>query len=173
MNDLMYQPEVATEVSPDNMPVKKVCFILSKATLDSVYAAMIMANGARMEGIEAEVFFTFFGLEAINKKRMNDLHMPTVGNPGMHIPTMLGGLPGIENFVTSMMKKEMEALDMPEIPEFIEILSASGAKLWACKLAVDMFHLKREDLIDELDGVLTIGQFYERARGLGTQIIFI
>lgn len=173
MTDVMNQTATQATDAKATEPIKKMCFILSKATLDNVYAAFVMANGARMEGIEAEIFFTFFGLEAINKKRMEHLHVATVGNPGMHIPTFLGGLPGVETLVTSMMKKEMEALDMPEIPEFVEILSASGAKLWACRLAMDMFHLGKEDLVDELDGVLTVGEFYERAKGTGTQIVFV
>src|SRR5210317_695530 len=145
--------------------VKKMMFILSKATIENVYAAFVMANGARMEGIEDEIFFTFFGLEAIQKKKLKHLHVATVGNPAMHIPTMIGGLPGMEAFATKMMKKEMEKLDMPTVTEFLEILSDSGCKLWGCKLAIDMFHLTREDLIDDLDGVLTIGDFYGRAEG--------
>ncbi len=153
--------------------VKKMLFILSKATIENAYAAFVMANGARMEGIEAEIFFTFFGLEAIQKKKLEHLHVATVGNPAMHIPTMLGGLPGMEAFATKMMKKEMEKLDMPSIGEFLEILSDSGCKLWGCKLAIDMFHLKEEDLIDELDGVLTIGDFYSRADQEGTHLLFI
>ena len=153
--------------------IKKMLFILSKATIENVYAAFIMANGARMEGIESEIFFTFFGLEAIQKKRLKSLRVATVGNPAMHMPTMIGGLPGMEAFATMMMKKEMEKLDMPPIDEFLEILSASGCKLWACKLAVDMFHLKEEDLIEDLDGILTIGDFYGRADQEGTQLLFI
>ncbi len=153
--------------------VKKMMFILSKATIENVYAAFVMANGARMEGIEAEIFFTFFGLEAIQKKKLEKLHVATVGNPAMHIPTMIGGLPGMEALATKMMKKEMEKLDMPPVGEFIEILSASGVKLWGCKLAVDMFHLKEKDLIEELDGILTIGDFYNKADQDGTQILFI
>ena len=154
-------------------PVKKVLFICSKATLESVYACFIMANGARMEGIESEIFFTFFGLEAIQKKKMDDLHVATVGNPGMHLPTMIGGLPGMEAFATKMMKSKMEKLDIPPVSEFIEIMVASGVKMWACKLAIEMFELKEEDLIDDLSGVLTVGDFYQRAEGEGTQIIFI
>ena len=154
-------------------PVKKVLFICSKATLESVYACFIMANGARMEGIESEIFFTFFGLEAIQKKKMDELHVATVGNPGMHIPTMIGGLPGMEAFATKMMKSKMEKLDIPPVSEFIEITAASGVKMWACKLAIEMFELKEEDLIDDLNGVLTVGDFYQRAEGEGTQIIFI
>ena len=152
---------------------KKMLFILSKATIENAYAAFVMANGARMEGIESEIFFTFFGLEVIQKKKLEHLRVATVGNPAMHIPTMLGGLPGVEAFATRMMKKEMEKLDMPPIGEFLEILSDSGCKLWACKLAFDMFHLKEEDLIDEVDGILTIGDFYNRADQEGTHLLFI
>ncbi len=153
--------------------VRKMLFILSKATLENAYAAFVMANGARMEGIESEIFFTFFGLEAIQKKKLSHLHVATVGNPAMHIPTLLGGLPGMEAMATKMMKSEMEKLDMPSVEEFLEILSASGVKLWACKLAVDMFHLQKEDLIDDLDGILTIGDFYNRADVEGTQMLFV
>ena len=153
--------------------VKKMLFILSKATLENVYAAFVMANGARMEGIEAEIFFTFFGLEAIQKKKLEHLSVATVGNPAMHIPTMIGGLPGMEALATRMMKNEMEKLDMPPVSEFLEILSDSGCKLWACKLAVDMFHLEEEDLIDEIDDIITIGDFYSKANQEGTQMLFI
>ena len=153
--------------------VKKMLFILSKGTIENAYAAFVMANGARMEGIEAEIFFTFFGLEAIQKEKLEHLHVATVGNPAMHIPTMLGGLPGVEALATKMMKKEMEKLDLPQVGEFLEILSDSGCKLWGCQLAVDMFHLKESDLIDELDGILTIGDFYNRADQEGTHLLFI
>lgn len=153
--------------------VKKMLFILSKATLENVYAAFIMANGARMEGIEAEIFFTFFGLEAIQKKKLKDLHVATVGNPAMHIPTMLGGMPGMEALATKMMKADMEKLDIPPIDEFLEILSDSGVRLWACKLAVDMFKLKKEDFIDEVEDIITIGDFYSRADTDNTHIVFV
>lgn len=157
----------------EKLPVKKMMLILSKATIENVYACFILANGARMEGIESEIFFTFFGLEAIQKDKLKNLHVATVGNPAMHIPTLLGGLPGMEAFATKMMKSEMEKLDIPPVDEFLEMLSASGTKLWACKLAMDMFKIKKEDLIDDLDGVLTVGDFYERADGERTHMLFI
>ncbi len=147
--------------------------ILSKATLDNVYACFILANATRMEGIESEIFFTFFGLEALQKDKLNHLHVATVGNPGMHIPTMLGGLPGMEAVATKMMKSKIEKLDIPPVDEFLEILTASGTKLWACKLAMDMFDVHEENLIEDLDGVLTVGDFYARAEGEGTHVIFI
>jgi peroxiredoxin family protein len=157
----------------DNGSIKKMMIILSKATLENVYACFVLANGARMEGIEAEIFFTFFGLEAIHNKKLDHLHIATVGNPAMHMPTMLGGLPGMEAIATSMMKKEMEKIDMPDVREFLEILTASGVKLWACKLAMDMFHYNREDMVEDLDGVITVGDFYKQGSGVGTHMLFI
>jgi len=154
-------------------PIKKICFILSKSNMASVYGAMVMANGARMEGIEAELFFTFFGLDAINLKKMNSIHEPTLGNASMPMPAMIAGLPGMEAFVTSQMKKEMEKLDLPPVDEFMEMIHLSGGKFFACHLAMEMFKLKEEDVVDYLDGILTIGEFYERAAGEGTHIIFI
>lgn len=153
--------------------INKMMIILSKATLENVYAGFVLANGARMEGIEAEIFFTFFGLEAIHKEKLDHLHTATVGNPAMHIPTMLGGLPGMETFATNMMKKEMEKLDIPDVREFLEILVASGVKLWACKLAMDMFHYTKEDLLEDVEGVLTVGEFYGRGAGEGVHMLFI
>lgn len=160
-------------MSDNNGQIKKMMVILSKASLENVYAAFVLANGARMEGIQAEIFFTFFGLEAIHKDKLEHLHTATVGNPAMHIPTLIGGLPGMEAFATSMMKKEMEKLDIPGVKEFLEIMNASGVKLWACRLAMDMFHFKKEDMIDELDGVLTVGDFYKQGSGEGTHMLFI
>jgi len=156
-----------------NGEIRKMMIILSKASIENVYAAFVLANGARMEGIEAEMFFTFFGLEALHNKKLDHLHVATVGNPAMHMPTLIGGLPGMEAFATSMMKKEMEKLDMPEVREFLDILKASGVKLWACKLAMEMFHYTKEEMYADLDGVLTVGDFYKQANGLGTHMLFI
>lgn len=153
-----------------SQPIEKVSIIVSKGSLEGIYPALIMANGARMEGIEANVFFTFFGMDAINTKHYDHLKVATVGNPGLHIPTMLGGLPGMSAFVTQQMEKKIASLDIPPVPEFITLLADSGAKLYACKASVDMFDLKREDFISDLEGIITIGDFYGLAAG--GQIIF-
>lgn len=150
--------------------IKKVSIIISRGSLEGVYPGLIMGNGARMEGIEANLFFTFFGLEAIMKKRMNGLKVATVGNPAMHMPTMLGMLPGMSAFATSMMKKEMEKIDIPPVGEFIEMISDAGATLYACKATVDMFHLTKDDFCPQVDSIINVGKFYEVSAG--GQIIF-
>lgn len=151
-------------------PIKKVSIIISKGTLEGVYPGLIMANGARMEGIEANLFFTFFGLDAINDKSMDHIHVATVGNPAMHIPTFLGAIPGMSALATAKMMKEMEKLDIPPVREFIEMIHDAGCKILACKASVDMFHLKKEDFCKEVDDIITVGQFYEESAG--ANIIF-
>jgi peroxiredoxin family protein len=151
-------------------PIERVSIVVSRGSLEGVYPGLIMANGARMEGIEASLFFTFFGLDAIVKKRMNNLKVATVGNPAMHIPTLIGALPGMSFFATSMMKKEMEKIDIPPVGEFMTMIHDAGCEIYACKATVDMFHLKKDDFCDEVDDIISVGQFYEKSAG--GQIIF-
>jgi peroxiredoxin family protein len=151
-------------------PIERISIIVSRGSLEGVYPGLIMANGARMEGIEASLFFTFFGLDAIVKNRMHNLKVATVGNPAMHMPTLLGALPGMSSFATSMMKKEMEKIDIPPVGEFLTMIHDAGGEIYACKASVDMFHLKSRDFCSEVDGVISVGQFYEKAAG--GQIIF-
>ena len=150
--------------------IKKVSIVISKGSLEGVYPGLIMANGARMEGIEANIFFTFFGMEAIIKKKMDKIKVATVGNPAMHIPSLLGIIPGMSAFATSQMKKEMEKLDIPPIPEFIEMIHDAGAKLYACKATVEMFHLSKEDFCEQTEEIINVGKFYEISAG--GEIIF-
>lgn len=163
------------EQAVDQKPVEKVCVICSKGTLQDVYAALVLANGALMEGIEAHLFFTFFGLAAIRKEKQDHLHTATVGNPAFmeKVPTVLAGLPGFEALASAMMRREMDNLDIPPVSEFIEMIVAGGGKLYGCKLAVDLFKLRREDFIDALEGIITVGDFYALASGDRTHIIFI
>ncbi|MEX0845066.1 MAG: DsrE/DsrF/DrsH-like family protein [Balneolaceae bacterium] len=158
------------EAETSAKPIEKVSIIISKGSLEGVYPGLIMANGARMEGIEATIFFTFFGLDAIIDKRMDSLKVATVGNPAMHIPTMIGGLPGMSAFATKKMMKEMEELDIPPVREFIEMIHDTGADIYACKATVDMFHLNEEDFCEQVDGIINVGEFYEKSAG--AEIIF-
>ena len=150
--------------------IEKVSIIISKGSLDGVYPGLIMANGARAEGIEANLFFTFFGLDAIHKARHDHIKIATVGNPGLHMPTMLGGLPGVSTALTAFMNHKMEKLDIPSIPEFVEMIADTGAGLYACKASVEMFGLDKDDFIEQVQDIITVGEFYEKAAG--GQIVF-
>jgi peroxiredoxin family protein len=150
--------------------IEKVSIVVSRGSLEGVYPGLIMANGARMEGIEANLFFTFFGLDAINRAKHEHVKVATVGNPGLHLATWAGGVPGVSALVTRRLATEMERLDIPPIPEFVEMIAESGAGIYACKASVDLFELEMDDFIPEVEDVITVGEFYELAAG--GQIIF-
>lgn len=158
----------------EEKPTRKLCIIASKGSLDMAYPPLILANAARMSGIETHVFFTFWGLDIINKAKMAHLNVATVGNPSMHpmfhIPTMMGGLPGMSAMASGMMRKEIDKLGFPPVEEFVQVLLDSGAKLYGCKMSMDMMKLGPDDLIDGAE-VLGAMEFLEIADG--AQIIFV
>jgi peroxiredoxin family protein len=150
--------------------IEKVSIIVSKGSLEGIYPALIMANGARMEGIRADLFFTFFGLDAVRKDRITRIKVSTVGNPGLHLASWIGVLPGFSAVATSMMRRQLEKLDIPPIPEFVELVADSGVRLYACRASVDMFGLGMDDFVPQVDGIISVGEFYEKAAG--GQIVF-
>lgn len=151
--------------------LQKLSIICSKGSLDMAYPGLILANAARMSGVDADLFFTFWGLDIINKKKIDHLHLTFVGNPSIPVPAMLAGLPGMEGVATTLMKKEMEKLDIPPVSEMIEMLHDAGANLYACQLAMDMFRLEKDDLVEQVTDVISAMDFMDLASN--SQIIFI
>ena len=149
---------------------RKIALIVSKGGLDDAYPALILANAARQSGIEAFIFFTFYGLDVITDSKVDHLHVNLVGNATSPMPTMLAGLPGMENVAAKMMTKRMEELDLPGTREMLEILHDSGAELYACELAMKMFNRTQEELIPQVKQVITAGDFYDLSDG--AQIVF-
>lgn len=150
---------------------RKVSIICSKGSLDMAYPGLILANAARMSGIEAMIFFTFWGLDVVNEKKVDDLHLSLVGNTSMPIPAMIAGLPGVEHLASKKMRAEMAKLDIPPVREFLAMLSDAGAELYGCRLAMDMFKLRREDLVPQVKDVIGAMEFFDKS--VGAQIIFI
>ena len=150
---------------------RKLAIICSKGSLDMAYPGLILANAALGEGAEVHMFFTFWGFDMINKKTMGDLKFTMLGNTATHMPQGLGGIPGMTAMATSKMKKTIADLDVPEVPEFLEQIVASGGHLWACRLSADMNHLTEKDLHDEVEGIITASDFIEKTAG--AQMLFI
>ncbi len=154
---------------------RKLCIICSKGTLDMAYPGLVLANAALMEGIDVTLFFTFWGLDIINKKKMNKLKFVPIANPSMPIPNAIGGLPGMTNVATAVMKREIAKLDFPDVKEFLDIITDSGGTLYACKMSVDMFHdmhmMNEEDIYERVEGVVGATDFMEMSEN--AQIIFI
>lgn len=149
---------------------RKVAIIASHGGLDEAYPSLILANAARQSGIDAFVFFTFWGLDIITESKCDHLHVNMAGNPSAPVPTMLAGLPGMESIAGRMMMKQMQELDLPTVREMLQILEESGAELYACELAMKMFKRTEKDLVPQVKSVITAADFYDLADG--AQIIF-
>ncbi len=170
-----FVPSFDEDVSSD----RKLAIICSKGNLDMAYPGLILANAALGEGIETHLFFTFWGFDMINKKTMGDLKFSYIGNTAMHPPGKFGvsmpqgmaGLPGVTAMTTNMLKKQISDLDVPEVPEFLELIAASGGHLWACRMSADMMKLHEEDLYEEVEGIISATDFIELTDG--AQMLFI
>lgn len=153
------------------MTTRKIAIICSKGSLDMAYPGLIIANAARMAGVDAMMFFTFWGLDIVNKKKHDHLHLSVVGNPSMPLPAMIAGLPGVEALATKMMQHEMDKLEIPHIGEMLDMLEQAGAELYACQLAMDMFKLQRDDLVPQVKDVISAMDFVDKSEG--AQIVFV
>jgi len=167
-------PEQTTPLVPDfgeEESERKIAFVASKGTLDMAYPPLVMANAALGEGIETHIFFTFWGMDIITKKTMNDLKFTPMANPATHMPTSITPLPGVTTMATHQMHKLLEELEVPPIPEFLQLIVDAGGHLWACKMSVDMMKLKKEDLFDGVEDILTATDFIELIDGAQTMFI--
>ncbi len=154
----------------DSTENRRVAIICSRGGLDEAYPALILANAARMTGIEAFVFFTFYGLDVITDAKVDKLHVNMVGNPTSPMPTMVAGLPGMERLAAKMMKDRMDDLQLPSAREMIEMLDDAGCQLYACQLAMEMMNVDAGELMPQVRDVITAGDFYDMSEG--AQIIF-
>ena len=161
---------------------RKVAFICSKGTLDMAYPALVMGWAALGNGIDVTIFFTFWGLDIINKERVDHLELAPVANTSMKmdmmgvpghlgIPNIVGVLPGMTAFATKLRKNKMNQLEVPPVREYLQMMVDGGAKLYACKMSVDMMGLDKQDFVDGVIDVVTAGDFMDMTEG--AQIIFI
>jgi peroxiredoxin family protein len=150
---------------------RKLCLICSKGSLDMAYPGLILANAALGEGIETHLFFTFWGFEIINKKTMGQLQFSPVGNPATHMPTAVSGLPGMQAVATRMMRQQIAALDVPPVPEFLDLITAAGGHLWACRMSADMNKLTQDDLYEGVEAIISASDFIELSAGAQTLFI--
>jgi len=161
---------------------RKIAFICSKGNLDMAYPALVMGWAALGNGIDVTIFFTFWGMDMITEKRIDHLEVAPVANTSMKmsmmgvpgnlgIPNLMGALPGMTAFATSVMRKKIEEVGAPPVREYIQMLVDGGAKLYACKMSVDMMGLKKEDFVEGVIDIVTAADFMDMTDG--AQIIFI
>lgn len=155
---------------------RKLAIICSKGNLDMAYPGLILGNAALGEGVELHLFFTFWGFDMIIKSRMNDLQFSPAGNTALHLP--IGDMhmpqalaPAMTGMATKMLKDQLKALEIPEVPDFLDQIVAAGGHLWACRLSADMNKVSETDLRDDVEGIISASDFIEMTEG--AQLLFI
>jgi peroxiredoxin family protein len=162
---------VIPDFGEDRSVDRKLAIICSKGNLDMAYPGLILANAALGEGVETHLFFTFWGFDVITKSRMSELKFTMLGNTATHMPQGLGGLPGMTALATRQMRRQIHDIGVPEVPELLEQIVASGGHLWACRMSADMMHLDEADLYADVEGIISATDFIEKTEG--AQLLFI
>jgi len=132
---------------------KRMAIVASKGTLDMAYPPLILATTAAAMEIECSIFFTFYGLDIINRNKNKNLRVPSLANPAMPVPVpnILGVLPGMTAMATMMMKSWMAKVNVPSIEDLLSIAVESGVKLIGCQMTMDVMGVKKEDLIEGVE----------------------
>ncbi len=138
---------------------RAMTIVASKGTLDMAYPVLILATTAAAMDLETTIFFTFYGLDIINKHKYAKLKVPPIGNPAMPVPVpnIIGMLPGMTAMATSMMKSWMGKVNVPSIPQLMELARETEVKLIGCQMTMDVMGVKHEDLVEgvEVGGAAT------------------
>jgi len=145
------------------MSQKKLAIIATKGTLDWAYPPFILASTAAALGYETQIFFTFYGLQLLRKKL--DLQVTSLGNPAMPmpmpVPVLMQALPGMQSFMTMMMKNKMKQKGVASLEELRDLCIEAEVKFIACQMTVDLFDFSHSDFIDGLEfgGAATFFEF--------------
>lgn len=132
---------------------KRIAIIASKGTLDMAYPPLILATTAISMDMEAGIFFTFYGLDIINKHKFNSLKVPPLANPAMPVPmpNIIGAMPGMTAMATMMMKSWINKANVATIPKLLDMAREGGVRLIGCQMTMDIMGVKKEDLIDGVE----------------------
>ena len=138
---------VASE--PQTRP-KRLAIVASKGTLDQAYPPLILASTAASLGWEAGVYFTFYGLDILHRRRSRKLKVASLANPAgpIQLPNLLGALPGATRAATTVMRKWMRDARMPEVSEFIDMSRQLGVRFFACSTTMGVMGISEADLIE-------------------------
>ncbi len=149
------------------MSEKKLAIIATKGTLDWGYPPFILASTAAALGYDVEIFFTFYGLQLVNKKL--NVSVSPLGNPGMPMPLgmdkwfpVIGtAIPGMQSMMTSMMKQKMKSKGVASLEELRDLCVEAEVRMIACQMTVDLFDFDSKDFIDgiELGGAASFFEF--------------
>ena len=144
----------------------KLAIIATKGTLDWAYPPLILATTAAALGWDVGIFFTFYGLNIIHKKKNKRLQVAPVGNPAMPmpVPTLVGALPGMTAMGTGVMKMMFNNHNVSSIDELLTLAVEAGVKMWPCGMTLEVFGYKPEDFIEGVQEICGATHFIGYAK---------
>lgn len=130
---------------------EKASIIVMSGDMDKVMGAFIIATGAAAFDMQVSMFFTFWGLKAIQKGNLTGK-----GFMGKMLGVMNRG--GIDRLNPSklsfggmgrwMFKKMMKQRKVTPLPELLKQAQELGVRFTACEMSMNVMEIKKEDLID-------------------------
>ncbi len=155
------------------MAENKATIVVFSGDMDKIFAAFIIATGAAAAGMDTTLFFTFWGLKAIQKGNLTGK-----GLMGKMMGLMnRGGLgrlgPSRFNFGGAgrwMFKKMMSDKGVTTLDELRQTLLDLDVHFLACKMSMDVMEIDRQDLIDEVEAVVGVAKFVQEAAGSAIQL---
>lgn len=145
----------------DAQRTKRLALVASKGSLDMAYPPLILASTAVSLGWEVGVFFTFYGLDIVNRHKLPTLKVAPIGNPAMpapiaaipsfQVPNFLGMLPGMTPIATAMMKNWFDRANIPPLQELIDVTREGGGHLYACTTTMGVMGVNEENLIEGVE----------------------
>jgi peroxiredoxin family protein len=149
----------------------RLAIICSKGSLDMAYPPLVLATAAAAMDMESMLFFTFWGLDIINRHKIDALDVSIAGNPGMPAMAKVAGMvPGGTRMVSTMMRTQFAKAKVMSIREFVNTAKESGVHLVACQMSMDVLGMKREDLIPEVEDVVGAATFLNFAKDAKIQL---
>ncbi|UCH42449.1 MAG: DsrE/DsrF/DrsH-like family protein [Dehalococcoidales bacterium] len=129
---------------------EKATIIAHSGDMDKLYSAFIIANGALAMGMEASIFFTFWGLQrlkkgGLEKGPLSKMHMLGLGK--------------------WMVKRKMKKAKVASLEKLLQEFKELGGKILACDMTMEIMGIKREDLRDDLIAdYCGVGTYIQEAR---------
>ena len=137
---------------------EKATIVVESGDFDKLYSALIIANGALAMGMEASMFFTFFGLLRLKKGQLDKGQLSR-----MHFL-------GLGKWMIKRRMKKANAASLERmLADFVEL----GGKIMACDMTMEIMGVTKEDLRDDLiSDYCAVGSYIQEARG-STITLFI
>jgi peroxiredoxin family protein len=130
--------------------IERTTIILHSGEMDKLYSALIIGNGALAMGMEAYIYFTFWGLQrlkkgGLDKGPLSKMHMLGLGK--------------------WMIRRRMKQANVRSLRGMLEDFKELGGHIMACDMTMEIMGIRPEDLEQEfIDDYCAVGTYVQAAR---------